>query len=88
LIARKRGRSYRTSREEEETFEERVARVRREMEEVRIEMIKEKRLAQEVDQWERFIAEVGGTAATNLSARVAKLESSPVPELQQVHSIT
>jgi hypothetical protein len=85
LIARERKQSYRTSRQDgsttPETLEEKIARVKREMEEIRMEMAKkggENADPAEVEEWDRMIHSFHGeeNATSVLTERVKKL---PVP---------
>jgi len=82
LIARQKKQSYRTSRQEvsskEETLEEKIARVRREMEEIRMQMVDEKRDQIEVGEWEALMQNLSSEndAAKALTSRLQKVSSS------------
>jgi hypothetical protein len=90
LIARRKGQSYRTSREEiprqEETLEEKIARVRREMEEVRREMSVEGKTREEVEDWETLIRTFSSdeNASKLLTTRLQKASS---PTVQDSHAV-
>ena len=86
LIARQKKQSYRTSRQEvtsrTETLEEKITRVRREMEEIRMEMVQENKPDTEIQEWEGIIhSHVDDHIATKLlTTRIQKLVSStPTP---------
>ena len=94
LIARERKRSYRTSRQDgsstPETLDEKIARVKREMEEIRMAMAKkgaEKADSAEVEEWDRMIQSFHGeeNATSLLTARVRKLpppsSTTPTPSV-------
>jgi hypothetical protein len=81
LVARLKKRSYQTSRienaEREETLEEKMARVRREVEEIRMEMVNEKKPEKEIDEWTSLIPVLSNNnSATNIiTERVQKIVS-------------
>ena len=82
MIARQRKQSYRTSRQEigskEETLEEKIARVRREMEEIRVQMVEDNKSEEEVDEWEDLIQalSIENNATKALTSRLQKVSSS------------
>jgi hypothetical protein len=86
LIARERKQSYRTSRQDgsitPETLDEKIARVKREMEEIRIEMAKggEKADSKAVEDWDKMIHSFHGeeNATSLLTERVKKLPAPSV----------
>jgi hypothetical protein len=90
LTARRKGQSYRTSREEvpgrEETLEEKMARVRREMEEVKREMTVQGKNPQEVEEWETLMRGWSNdeSAPKLLSSRLQKASSADGQESQAV----
>ena len=86
LIARQKKQSYRTSKQEvstkAETLEEKIARVRREMEEIRMEMLQENKPDKDIQEWEGIIhSQMDDHIATKvLTTRIQKLVSTtPTP---------
>jgi hypothetical protein len=81
LVARERKQSYRTSRQDgsttPETLDEKIARVKREMEEIRMEMTNKGSEANsaEVEEWDKMIHSFHGeeNATSLLTERVKKL---------------
>jgi hypothetical protein len=90
LIARRKGQSYRTSREEiprqEETLDEKIARIRREMEEVKREMNVQGKTQEEVEDWETLMRGFSNdeSASNLLTTRLQKVSS---PTLQDSHTV-
>jgi hypothetical protein len=81
LTARQRKQAYRTSRDEAptaETLEEKMARIKREIEEVRIQMLKENKSDDEVQKWDKLMSGVSSedSAVTLLTSRIQKLETT------------
>src|SRR5271154_320405 len=91
LIARRKGQSYRTSREEiprqEETLDERIARIRREMEEVKREMSVQGKTREDVEDWETLMRGFSSdeSASNLLTTRLQKVSS---PTVQDSHTVS
>lgn len=90
MIARQKRQAYRTTREEvsshPETLQEKVARVRREMEEVRMQMVNEDTPDTEILEWEKLISSMSSedSAASMLTSRIQKLATAQ-PDSTQVN---
>jgi hypothetical protein len=87
-------RSYQTSRIDsaarQETLEEKMARVRREVEEIRMEMVNEDKPEQEVTEWASLVLALSNntSSASMVTTRVQKLASkSPSPSTGNVYLI-
>jgi hypothetical protein len=72
----------------EETLDEKVARVRREVEEIRVQQAKEKRPEIEIEEWESFAKTLSpdSNAMQLLSSRITKL-SSPSQKSSNVYPL-
>jgi len=91
LIARRKGQSYRTSREEiprqEETLDEKIARIRREMEEVKREMSVQGKTREDVEDWETLMGGFSSdeSASNLLTTRLQRVSS---PTVQDSHTVS
>lgn len=86
LIARRRKQSYRTSRQDgtstPETLEEKMARVKREVEEIRVEMANKgvgEHDSTQAEEWDKLIHSFNGdeNATSRLTSRVKKIPGPP-----------
>ena len=69
-------------------MEEKITRVKREMEEIRLEMVNEKKPADEITEWESLIHSLTpeNNATKVLTSRLQKIPSSSKPDSAKVTS--